>query len=105
MTSQPRYFWTRKAKDGLYRIMDRKLDLHIASCNFREAANLITDSLNKADTSELDKHISSIQRGKPLDLADSSSRAAHWGDLCHGTAPQSSWFDAGWAGTQFTSRR
>lgn len=41
-----RYFFSRK-RDGSYRIMDRKLETHIAKTDWREAAVLITQALNE----------------------------------------------------------
>ena len=39
-------FYFSKQK-GSYRIIDRQLDLHIATCNFREAAVQIASALNE----------------------------------------------------------
>lgn len=41
-----RYFFSRR-KDGTYHIIDRQLDVRIAKADFREAAQLIVNSLNQ----------------------------------------------------------
>ena len=40
-----RYYFSRR-KDGIYYIMDRTLKLHIAKCDFREAAHQVVKALN-----------------------------------------------------------
>jgi hypothetical protein len=43
-----RYYFSRIKGQG-YKIQDRKLHIHIAVCDFREAAALIVRALNQAD--------------------------------------------------------
>lgn len=46
------YFFSRRPaqpEGGLFKIFDRKLDIRISSCDFKENAELIVDALNNMD--------------------------------------------------------